>query len=608
MFGGDFADITRMGYRRTRRRVTPAAAVSFKLKLVSYFCLLSLLPAAAVFWGFSAVVHESEQRRVEARLQGALRVAISGFDEELAEATRAATTLAGDPRFQSALANGDSGTVRRMLRLNANVRVESPRFAVGARPPLAAEREIVVGGRQALGSVFASVALDGRLVARLERRAGLARGERVVVVGDERLVVGPGPQRAIHAVPGRTAKVRIGDRDYRLLLAPGGTGGATLGVAAPEAAIDAASGALRRRLALGLLATLLLIAVVAYLEGLSPVRSVTRVARAANAIARGRLDERVAVSGRDELATLGDAFNQMADQLQARVEELEAERTRLREAFARFGTALAATHHPEQLLRVIVETAVEATGADGGTIVGADGSVIETGRASDGERLEIPLQASHTSFGTLFLVGSQFDEDASLTAISLAGQSVLALENARLHRIAASQARIDELTGLANRRHADEALARELARAARFGDSTSVVLADLDDFKSINDLHGHPAGDGVLKQFARVLVTTVRDIDVVARWGGEEFLLILPGTDAEGAARLAERIRAELERTTVLTPDAVPLVVTASFGVVQANDGASAAAVVSAADAALYAAKRAGKNRVERAGESVARL
>ena len=96
------------------------------------------------------------------------------------------------------------------------------------------------------------------------------------------------------------------------------------------------------------------------------VRTVSSIANAANAIARGKYDERVPVRGRDELARLGNSFNQMAEQLQFRLEELDSERHRLREAVSRFGDALAATHDTDQLLRAIVETAVEATGATGG--------------------------------------------------------------------------------------------------------------------------------------------------------------------------------------------------------------------------------------------------
>ena len=133
------------------------------------------------------------------------------------------------------------------------------------------------------------------------------------------------------------------------------------------------------RLLLGLIGSLLLIAFVAYLAGRSIVSGLDPLVTAANSIAAGRLDERVPVHGQDEFATLGRAFNAMAAQLEARLEDLEDERRRLREANARFGDALASALDPEQLRRVIVESAVEATQADGGLVIAEDGSVVETG-------------------------------------------------------------------------------------------------------------------------------------------------------------------------------------------------------------------------------------
>ena len=101
----------------------------------------------------------------------------------------------------------------------------------------------------------------------------------------------------------------------------------------------------------------------------------------------------------------------------------------------------------------------------------------------------------------------------------------------------------------------EETLRFELARAARFDDEVCLVLADLDDFKRVNDRYGHAVGDEVLKEFARALRATVRESDVAGRWGGEEFALVLPGTDAEGGARLAERARAAIESGSMRGPE-----------------------------------------------------
>jgi diguanylate cyclase (GGDEF)-like protein len=581
-------------------------ARSFKFKLVLYFVLLSLLPAAAAFWGFSAVAKQSEVRRVDARLQSGLRAAIAAYGEDLDGATRQASRLANDPALQRALDRGDAAATQELLRNAHNVRVETSEFVVGDRPVLAAERRVrVVGPDTLLGYVIAMVPFDQALLRKVKQRSGLGEDEQFIVVHRGRLVVGAGWTQASLDVPAeQPTTVSIDGKRQRVLIAAtrGHTGEPTLGVTAPQDAIDAAAMGIQQRLLLGLLAALLLIAFVAYVEGRSVVRTVSSIARAANAIARGKYDERVPVRGRDELARLGNSFNQMADQLQFRLQELESERRRLRDAISRFGDALAATHDSDQLLRAIVETAVEATGASGGVLIGADGEVVEVGTPGAGsDQLELPLRASKSTFGTLFLFGRHFDEESRLTAASLVGQSVIALDNANLHRIVERQALVDGLTGLANRRQAEDALATELSRADRFGGPLSVVIGDLDDFKAVNDDYGHPVGDTVLREFARVLDRSVRDVDVAARWGGEEFLLVLPGTDADGAVRLAQRIREHLADTNLLSSDGLPIWVTASFGVAEAQEESGPADLVAAADAALYEAKRSGKDRVRRA-------
>jgi diguanylate cyclase (GGDEF)-like protein len=292
--------------------------------------------------------------------------------------------------------------------------------------------------------------------------------------------------------------------------------------------------------------------------------------------------------------------------LRARLRELEGERERLRDAIAGFGEALAATHDTELLQRVIVETAVEAVGAKGGMLVPASGAIVQVGNLSGDERLQLPLTASRQNFGTLILVGDAFPTEDRLTATSFAAHAVVALENARLHRVVERQALVDGLTGLANRRQAEDALATEISRAERFDNPLTVVLADLDDFKALNDHYGHPAGDAVLRGFAGILEETLRESDLSGRWGGEEFLLLLPGTDSPGAMLLAERIRATLAGRAILTPDGAAVRVTSSFGLASHVPGMSEIELVTAADSALYAAKRAGKDRVEGAPETSA--
>ena len=148
------------------------------------------------------------------------------------------------------------------------------------------------------------------------------------------------------------------------------------------------------------------------------------------------------------------------------------------------------------------------------------GEIIRKGDPAEGaERLELALTAGRENFGTLILSSDEFTADDRETANWLVGHGVIALENARLHRTVQRQALVDGLTGLANRRLYEAALAKELSRADRFGEPVTLVLADLDDFKRVNDAHGHPAGDEVLREFAKTLKGCLREIDLAARWG-----------------------------------------------------------------------------------------
>jgi diguanylate cyclase (GGDEF)-like protein len=217
----------------------------------------------------------------------------------------------------------------------------------------------------------------------------------------------------------------------------------------------------------------------------------------------------------------------------------------------------------------------------------------------EGERLELPISAGRETYGTLVLVGPAFTPEQRMTATSLASHAAIALENARLHRIVERQALVDGLTGIANRRQCEEALTTEISRAERLGTPLTLVLGDLDDFKAINDAHGHATGDDVLREFAAVLRATVRDSDLAGRWGGEEFLLLLPGADAIGGAQLADRVRASLAERSFLGSAGSVVSVTCSFGVAQHVPGSHERDLFAAADRALYRAKAEGKNRVE---------
>ncbi len=159
-------------------------------------------------------------------------------------------------------------------------------------------------------------------------------------------------------------------------------------------------------------------------------------------------------------------------------------------------------------------------------------------------------------------------------------------------------ARTDHLTGLANRRWFMEALEQEVERADRYGRPLSLVSLDLDHFKSVNDTHGHAAGDDVLREAAQALRSVCRDVDLAARLGGEELALLLPETDVAGARIVAERVRERIAGTAHRSPAGRSFRVTASLGVATAKPGSTVEALLQAADEALYRAKDAGRNQV----------
>ena len=167
----------------------------------------------------------------------------------------------------------------------------------------------------------------------------------------------------------------------------------------------------------------------------------------------------------------------------------------------------------------------------------------------------------------------------------------------RAEKKLADLAATDPLTGLSNRRNLLSLAEQVLAHAERTGHSTALVLADIDHFKAINDQHGHEAGDQVLVHIGTLLSETCRAQDIVARWGGEEFLLLLPATDAAAAWALAERVRKAVTAQP-LAPQGAPITATLSLGVAVVRANEPLASAIARADGALYRSKEEGRNRV----------
>ncbi|HEX6085108.1 MAG TPA: sensor domain-containing diguanylate cyclase [Thermoanaerobaculia bacterium] len=187
-----------------------------------------------------------------------------------------------------------------------------------------------------------------------------------------------------------------------------------------------------------------------------------------------------------------------------------------------------------------------------------------------------------------------------------ATQAVTALQSASQYEEIKRLTFIDALTPAYNHRFFQEALTKELSRHSRTGHELALAMIDIDNFKKINDTFGHPVGDDILKGLVEELMTNARDTDVVARYGGEEFAIIFPDTPSHSARDAANRMRSLVESRVFATPQLGALRITVSIGVaVYPKDGLTPADLIARADAALYYAKKHGKNRVAMAGDVV---
>ncbi len=239
------------------------------------------------------------------------------------------------------------------------------------------------------------------------------------------------------------------------------------------------------------------------------------------------------------------------------------------------------------------------------------------GEPSGAPVVAVALPSSNTVIGVLLLWDRDRDEDFTEDDLATLGtftsQATVAVDNVLLHEEARRLSVTDGLTGLANYRGFTVTVGKEVERAVRFERPLALLMLDLDHFKLVNDVWGHPRGDAVLVELATRVRAQIRDVDTLARYGGEEFVVVLAETDRAGAVQAAERICAAVRRRPFGEDGEQPIDVTLSLGVAVFQDhGTSSTALLRRADEALYAAKRGGRDgwrlaSAERVGESGAR-
>ena len=388
-------------------------------------------------------------------------------------------------------------------------------------------------------------------------------------------------------------------------------------------------------------------------------KRVKSISSAAVKFASGDMRTRVDMGGTDEISYLATSFNVLADEItnwRTNLEEMAASRTTELMVLFEVVNTISQSLELNTILPNVLECVTSNMGTTKGVVVLVEGDgrslvlmaqrgmseeglrqIVQLGQGCTGDvilrnkpirvpvgdeedgngslavpglekdniysALVVPISARGVVLGALALYSEkreQFtDQDEALLA-TIGNQVSVAVLNAKLYEKTLELAQMDGLTGLANRRYFMERLKQEVDRAERYQTSLSVIMLDLDKFKTFNDTYGHLKGDELLKAFSAMVKNTVRATDIAGRYGGEEFCVALPNTSVKGAQVIAERIRKAMEEIRIPIKDGEPPAGrTLSIGIAEFSSGDSLEQLLARADAALYRAKSGGRNRVE---------
>jgi diguanylate cyclase (GGDEF)-like protein len=618
--------------------------MSFRNRLTMFFVVIVVIPMIAIAVVLLRLISESRGGRADAALSSLSHSAAVIYGDAAGDPATAALAdrISVDPQLSAALQAGDRAQAQKRI---AELQVADglQRLAIARGGTLYADSgsstAIAVVQRDLLGSANTQL---GRL--QLSTLAGSQYASQVhsltglgVVVRTTGMPLSTLPAARAPETGASPRQVTVAGREYSAVSfqAPGfGTGRTSVGLFYDETSLEAAAHR-DERLAAILIAAL---SGLALLLAISISRSlqdeIAGLLAAARRVAGGDLGARVPVHGDDEFAQLGREFNKMSGELQARVDELGEQRRLLEGTLRRVGETFASSLDRDALLEIVLRTVVDGVSAESGRAfvveaggrgqlpvasIGAGPEVralaeVEAATRSSGRPEQIQRDGISALGHPLWPSGGgrpagvisvsradrPFDDAEQEMFAYLAEQAAISIGNVDLHERIKEQAITDDLTGLFNRRHFEAVLSDELRRVQRFGHSVALAMIDIDDFKKINDAHGHMQGDAVLAEVARVVRACVRDIDCAARYGGEELSVVLAETDVDGATRLAERVRSAIAALRVprVSGQGDPVTVTVSIGIAAAPEaGTSAGQLINAADDALYRAKRAGKNR-----------
>jgi diguanylate cyclase (GGDEF)-like protein len=617
--------------------------MSFRTRLTSFFVVIVMLPMVAVGFLVFRLISQSEQGKADARANGLATAAASVYESESASARADAAALA-----HAVGRLGPAGLRPRVAELATQAGLERVTITSGARVL------VDVGARTAVAPAMATVRRAGapvrtvtvsEVTAAAYARKLLAPGVGIVVQAGGRTLAAE-PPAAGHAILPRRGTLKVAGTGYRVLTQR------FRGFAAPVkvavlSSLSATASSLRtsRLLAAGFIVAFVFLALAfSILASRALAGQIGGFLQAARRLAAGDFSSPVPTRGHDEFAALGEEFNRMSDQLARRIDELAEERGRLRESIHRIGETFASNLDRQALLNLALTTSLDAVHATAGRltargagheplaefarvgsldevgdqVLAAEREVLrggELGEAShDGWHVAAvalrPLRHGERTHAVITVArrDQPFSDNDRDVLRSLGSQATLALENVNLHFQVQRQAITDELTGLTNHGPFQELLSDEVEQVRRYHQSLGLIMLDIDDFKAINDTYGHQQGDLVLKQVARALRDSSREVDVPARYGGEEMALILPHTDLDGAHAIAERVRTAVAELRIPRLDGEgQLRITASAGVAASSEG-DRDALIAEADSALYAAKRQGKNRTIRAQPQTANV